>query len=68
MTFYHLKNYANVPSKNNKQKTKKKNIFCVGILKVTDEKSRIRIGTKMSRIHNTERNGNKGNGERKRDG
>ncbi len=31
----------------------KKTLFSVGILKATDEKSRIRVRTKMSRIHNT---------------
>jgi hypothetical protein len=43
--------YVNVTSKSNKQKTLKQIFFC--ILKVPDEKSRIRIRTKMFRIHNT---------------
>ncbi len=47
--FLSLKNDINVPSKSNKQKNLEKIIF-VGILKVTDEKSRIQIPirTKMS--------------------
>ncbi len=45
-----MKNDVHVPSKVNKQKN-----IVVGILKVTDEKSRsrIRILTKMSQIRNT---------------
>jgi hypothetical protein len=35
------------------QKVNKQKIFFVCILKVTEEKCRIRIRTKMSRIHNT---------------
>ncbi len=46
-------NDVNVPSKSIKQKTLKKGYFFVSILKVTDIKSRIRVRTKMSRIHNT---------------
>ncbi len=51
MTFYLWKNDVNVPSTRNKYK---KNIFSC-VLKVTDEKNRIRIRirTKMSRIPNT---------------
>jgi len=36
-----------------RQRTKKKNKFFVSILKATEEKSRIRIRIKMSRIHST---------------
>jgi hypothetical protein len=58
MTFYlSLKNDVNVPSKKLKILEKKK-LFLVGVLKATDEKSRIRIRTKMSRIPNTSRNPN----------
>ncbi len=35
------------------KKTSKKNLFFVGILSATDEKSRIRIRFRRSRIHNT---------------
>jgi hypothetical protein len=64
--FFSLKHDVNLPSKSNKQKNSKNN-FC-GILKFTDEKSRIQldpdplvngtnlrigIGTKISRIRNT---------------
>jgi hypothetical protein len=39
-----LKNYVKVPSKSNMQENFfKKNLFFVGILKVNDEKRRIRI-------------------------
>jgi hypothetical protein len=41
--FLSLKNYVNVPSKSKKQKFFYKNFFFVGILKVNDENSRIRI-------------------------
>ena len=42
--FLFLENYVNVPSNSNKQKKcLNKNCFCLGILKVSDEKSRIRI-------------------------
>jgi hypothetical protein len=42
--FLSLENYVNVPSNSNKQKRfSNKNCFFVGILKVNDEKSRIRI-------------------------
>jgi hypothetical protein len=41
--FLSLKNYVNVPSDSNKQKNVFKKIVFVGILKVNDEKSRIRI-------------------------
>ncbi len=65
--FLSMKTDVNVPSKNNKQKNfEKENLFFVGILSATDEKSRVRIrksavrtlgsgsvDTKMSRIHNT---------------
>ncbi len=37
-----MKKNLNVPSKSNKQKNYENNLFFVGILKVTDEKSRIR--------------------------
>jgi hypothetical protein len=52
--FLSLKNDVNVPSKSNKQK-KLDFYFLVGILKVTAEKSRIRIRirTKMTWIRNT---------------
>ncbi len=43
-----MKNDLNVPSKSNKQKTCLKNYYFVDILKVNDEKSRIRI---QIRIH-----------------
>jgi hypothetical protein len=46
-----LNNDVNVPSKEFRKK-----LFLVGILKITDEKSRIRIRTKISRIHNTDKN------------
>ncbi len=49
-----MKYYVNVPSKSKQQKNlEEKNL--VGILKVTDKKSRIRsrIRTKMSRFRNT---------------
>jgi hypothetical protein len=53
-----MKTDANVPSKRNKQKKFEKNSVFVGILKATDEvcgtDPRIRIHTKMSRIHNTD--------------
>jgi hypothetical protein len=60
--FLSLKKEVNVPSKSNPQKNIGEKLFFVCILKVTDEKSRIRsrtcqsvvrIHTKMSRIHNT---------------
>jgi hypothetical protein len=35
------------------KRTKKKDLFCVGIVTATEEKSRIRKRTKMQRIHNT---------------
>jgi hypothetical protein len=41
--FLSLKNDVNVPSKRNKQKNCRKNLFFVGILKVNDENSWIRI-------------------------
>jgi hypothetical protein len=42
--FLSLENYVNVPSNSNKQKKcLNKNCFLIGILKVNDEKSRIRI-------------------------
>ncbi len=41
-----LKNDVNVPSNSNKQKNTTKKLFFVGVLKVTDEKTRI-----LSRIH-----------------
>jgi hypothetical protein len=41
--FLSLKNDVNVPSKSNKQKTFFFNWFFVGVLKVKDENSRIRI-------------------------
>ncbi len=44
--------YLHIGSKNYK-KNFKKNSFFVGLL-ATDENSRIRIRTKISRIHNTE--------------
>ncbi len=47
-----MKPDINVPSKSNKQETFL-NFFFVGILSATDEKIRIRIRTKMARIHNT---------------
>jgi hypothetical protein len=43
---FYLKNDVNVTSKSNKQKTWRKKLFFVDVLKVTDENSRIRI-----RIH-----------------
>ncbi len=49
--FLILQNDVNVPSKCNKQKCF---WLASGILKVPDEKSRIRIRTKMSRILNTD--------------
>jgi hypothetical protein len=57
-----LRNDVNVPSKSNKQKELRKQLFFVAFLKATDENSRIqirwsevliRIRTKMSRIRNT---------------
>jgi hypothetical protein len=60
--FLCLKTYVNVPTKRSKQNKLGKNLFLVRILKVTDEKSRIRIRkscvwgprrTKMSLIRNT---------------
>ncbi len=50
--FLSLKIGVFVPTKSNKQNKLEKIIF-VGILKVTDEKSRIRIRIKMSQIRNT---------------
>ncbi len=47
-----LKTDENVPTENNEQK----NCYFVGILKATDEKSRIRIRLKMSRIWKTMKN------------
>jgi hypothetical protein len=51
-----MKTDVNVPSKRNKQKTLKNNLFFVGILSATDEKSRIRIRMSVVqiRIHNTD--------------
>jgi hypothetical protein len=44
MTFLPLKNDVNVPSKRNKKKSlEEKTILFVGVLKITDEQSRIRI-------------------------
>ncbi len=43
LDFLSLKNDVNVPSKSNKQENFFKNLFFVGILKVYDENSRIRI-------------------------
>ncbi len=43
MTFLTLKNDGNVRRKSNKQKKLEKRLFFVGVLKITDEKSRIRI-------------------------
>ncbi len=43
LDFLSLKNDVNVPSKSNKQENFIKNLFFVGILKVNDENSRIRI-------------------------
>jgi hypothetical protein len=51
-----FENDVNVPSKSNKQKNILQNLFFVGILKVSDENSRIRIHTKMSWIRNTGKN------------
>jgi hypothetical protein len=51
-----LKKDVNVSSKSNKKKNKNKKLFFVGILKVYDENSRIRIHTKMSWIRNTDGN------------
>jgi hypothetical protein len=48
LDFLSLKNYVNVPSKNNKHKNFIKKLVFVGLLKVNDENSRIRI---RSRIH-----------------
>jgi hypothetical protein len=45
-----LKNDVNVPSKRNKQKKISIKLVFVGILKVNDENSRIRIHTNMSWI------------------
>jgi hypothetical protein len=44
-----LKNDVNVPSKRKKQKADKK-LFFVGVMKVTDEKGRIRINYSVVRI------------------
>jgi hypothetical protein len=53
--FLSLENYVNVPSNSNKQKKcLNKNCFCLGILKVSDEKSRIRIRIRI-RIENPNR-------------
>jgi hypothetical protein len=41
--FLSLKNDVNVPPKSNKQENFKKLVFFVGILKINDENSRIRI-------------------------
>ncbi len=43
LNFLSLKNYLNVPSKSNKQKNFFLNSFFVGVLKVNDEYSSIRI-------------------------
>jgi hypothetical protein len=48
MTFY-LKIDVNLPSKSNKQKTLEKPFF-VGVLKATNEKSRIQIRMSVERI------------------
>ncbi len=48
-----MKTDVNVPSKSNKQKKFSKKLVFVGILKINDENSRIRIHTKMSWIRNT---------------
>jgi hypothetical protein len=49
--FLSLKNDVNVASKSNKQKTLRKKLFIVAILKVTDENSRIqsRIWSRLDR-------------------
>jgi hypothetical protein len=43
MPFYIRQTDVNVPTERNKQKTKKENLFFVGILKTTDKKRRFRI-------------------------
>jgi hypothetical protein len=52
LDFLSLKNDVNIPSKSNKQKIFFKLVF-VGVLKVNDENSRIRIYTKILWIRNT---------------
>jgi hypothetical protein len=52
--FLSWKTDANVPSKSIKQKNLEKNLFFSGILKVTDEKSRIRIRKSVVRIQGSE--------------
>jgi hypothetical protein len=47
-----MKTDVNVIVKSNKQTSLKKNLFFVGILKATGEKSRIRIHSRIP-IHNT---------------
>ncbi len=54
MIFLSLKNDVNVASKSNKQKK----LSLGATFKVTEENSRIRIRTKMSRIRNTDLNTN----------
>ncbi len=44
--FLSLKNDANLPSKINKRKNIFKKIFLVGLLKITDEKSRFGVGSR----------------------
>ncbi len=53
MTFLSMRNDVNVALKSNRQKYLEIKNFLVAVLKVTDEISRIRIRTKMSRIRNT---------------
>jgi hypothetical protein len=60
MTFYlrrQMKMYLQATESNKQKTNKKRNLFFVGIFKVNEEKSsiriRIRIRTKISRIRNT---------------
>jgi hypothetical protein len=45
-----VKNDVNVPSKSNKQKKDRKKLFFVGVVKVTDEKRRIRIRSESGSV------------------
>ncbi len=49
-----LKTDVNVPSESNKQNNLEDNLLFVGILKVTEEKSRIRIRNPVIRIRGSE--------------